>query len=148
MSAHFADRFVEKDAEAFEEIEPGGVAVKRLEIEHQVSTAEGDTPGAGLQSGVAGKLRFWHPSAVSSSNHLHHSFDEAEAFDLAATVHSAAAYFAGAFVAAVVTVVFVATAAAAFGAADTAVSVVSAASAAPVVLDAGVEAYWNLTEED
>lgn len=55
---------------------------------------------------------------------------------MAATVHSAAAYFAGAFVAAVVTVVFVATAAV-FGAAETA-----------VVLDAGVEAYWNLTEED
>lgn len=63
MSAHLADRFVEKDAEAFEEIEPGGVAVKRLEIEHQVSTVECDTP-AGLRSGVAGKLRFWHPSAV------------------------------------------------------------------------------------
>lgn len=72
MSAHFADQFVEKDAEAFEEIEPGGVVVKRLEIEHQVSTAEGDTPSAGLRSGVAGTLQFWHPSAVSSSNHLHH----------------------------------------------------------------------------
>ncbi|CAL2263149.1 unnamed protein product [Prunus armeniaca] len=64
-------------------------------MEILISTADEDKH-AGLQRDVAEKPLALHPSPVSSSSHLHHSFDEAVAFAVGApaTVLEAAALLA------------------------------------------------------
>ena len=140
-------------------------------MKFQISTVE-DKLSAALLLDVGGILLVYsHSFPASSSNHSHHSFDEAVTFGVPAIVQAAAVLFAGvtaaaaavvvgvvvvvvaaavaaAAAAAALTVVFASTAAAS-GAAAFAVSVAVSASSAPaVVSDADVEAYWNLAEVD